>query len=213
MSNGAMALCWLACWIATGAAAQEWTVYAPAERDFQVLFPQPPSRATEAAGAVAFKARAEDIEYAVYRRDPRQEPIDDGARAIEQRLRREQDNERPVRRLGEDDGYFAADEPVFRIANMMSVHRLFVAPDRYYELVVRASREKFPEARNTARDFFGSFQAAGIGSVPLAGAPGVAPQELCKDRSNAFSRAFCEYRTCLQPGYFNHDYCKRLFGR
>ncbi|MBI3045324.1 MAG: hypothetical protein HYY78_21120 [Betaproteobacteria bacterium] len=213
MTRWTIALCWLACWVSTGAAAQKWTVYTPAERDFQVLFPQPPTRAAEAEGAVAFKARAEDIEYVVYRRDPRQDPAGDGARAIERRLLREHGDDRAVRRMGEDDGYPETEEHVFRITNTMSIHRLFVARDRYYELVVRSYLENFPEARNTARDFFGSFRAAGIGLAPATATPGVAPDVLCKDRSNAFSRTFCEYRTCLQPGYFSHPYCKQLFGR
>jgi hypothetical protein len=209
--KGSILLLWLACWASTGAVAQKWTVYAPPERDFQVVFPQPPSRTAGEDGAVAFRARDQDVEFSVYRRDPRREPVGNPAYTIQQRLQREHGDDRPVVRMSEDDGYPESEGHFFRVTNMMSVHRMFVAPDRYYELVVRSERELFVEARRTAREFFASFRAAGVAPAPGAATPGIAPDALCKGRSNAFSRTFCEYRTCLQPGYEKHPYCMQLF--
>lgn len=206
-------LCWLACCISSGAAAQKWTVYTPAERDFQALFPQPPSRTEEAAGAAAFRTKAAGIDYVVFRRDPRREPVDDAVRVMQQHLRAAADDERQAQRVGGDENDPRKSEVIFRTGNRMSVHRLFIGPDRYYELMVQSTREDFDDARSTAADFFGSFRASGIAFFPSGVASGVSPDVLCKDRSNIFSRTFCEYRTCLQTGYLNHPYCKNLFGR
>lgn len=210
MAKWTRVLCCLAiAGFSAGAAAQKWTVYSPQEKDFRVVFPQPPARAAVANGAVAFTATAERIEYAVYRRDPRLEPVENATRAMRQRLKRADDDERPVRRKKGEDDDPATTERVFQSGDRVSIHRLFVAKDRYYELVVRSSRQEASEARVTSRDFFGSFQMGGAVLAP-AGAAGVAPDVLCKGRGNAFSRTYCEYRTCLQPGYDKHPYCVKL---
>ncbi len=214
MTKWPAVLCWLAAGcVSTGALAQQWTVYAPPERDFQVVFPQPPSRASQAEGAVQFSAAAENMEYFVYRRDPRLQPVGNPARDIQQRLQRGDGDEQRVQRMSEDEGDPGTAEYIFRIGSKITIHRLFVAPRRYYELVVRSSREDHADARRAARDFFGTFQFAGAGAARLTATPGLAPDMLCKDRSNAFSRTFCEYRTCFQSGYEKHPYCMKLLGR
>ena len=213
MIRWALVSFWLACWASTVAVAQKWTVYTPPEKDFQVVFPQPPARTVGEEGAIAFKARDQDMEFPVYRRDPRRDPVGNPVIAIERRLQQEHGDDRPVVRMSEEDGYPESEGHFFRVTNMMSVHRVFAAPDRYYELVVRSEREHFVEARRTAREFFGSFRATGVGAAAGAATPGIAPDVLCKGRSNAFSRTFCEYRTCLQSGYEKHPYCRQLFGR
>jgi hypothetical protein len=212
MKTWTIALFALACGFSTGAAAQAWTVYTPAERDFQAVFPQPPSRADDGA-AVAFRSTVANIDYVVFRRDPRREPVGDAVRVMQRHLRAAADDERQAQRVGDEEADPRTTEVVFRTGNRMSVHRLFVAADRYYELMVRSTRQDFDEARGNARDFFGSFRASGIAFTPGAGAPGLSPDQLCKDRSNAISRTFCEYRTCFQAGYEKHPYCMTLLRR
>lgn len=208
MSIRLKAISFLLCWCATGALGQSWVVYAPPERDFSALFPAPPARTAEAEGAVAFSVTAENITFVVYRRDPRLQPIDNPAIDIQRRLRGDNDDIR-LRRLDNEEGDASGDEHMFMIRGIYSIHRLFMAEGRYYEVVVRSPREEFPTARRVARDFFGSFRMAGVGTGVDA-ATGVAPDVLCRDRSNAFSRAFCEYSTCLQSRHRGQPYCQKL---
>ena len=202
------AISFLLCWCATGALGQGWVVYAPPEKDFSVLFPAPPARTAEAEGAVAFSTAAENITFIVYRRDPRRQPIGNAANDILQRLRGV-DNEKRVARRGNEDEEASADEHIFITRGVFSIHRLFVAEGRYYEVVVRSPKEDFPTARRVARDFFGSFRMTGVAAGADAAA-GVAPDVLCKERSNAFSRTFCEYSTCLRSQYRAQPYCQKL---
>jgi len=202
------AISFLLCWWATGALGQGWVVYAPPERDFSVLFPAPPARTAEAEGAVAFSAVAENITFIVYRRDPRLQPIGNPVSDIQRRLRGDNDDLR-VQRIGNDEGDASRDEPVFLTRGMVTIHRVFVAEGRYYELVVRVHRDDFARTRPIARDFFGSFQIGSVVAAPGTSAT-VSPDVLCKDRSNAFSRAFCEYSTCLQSQHRAQPYCQQL---
>lgn len=207
----------LLCWLAIVALpeivlAQQWTVYSPPERDFRAVFPAPPSRVDAANGATAFTASAEGIEFTVYRRDPRREPLENVVGGMQRRLQADSE-EQQVRRAGADD-FDDKDalqaEHVFRTGNRWSVHRIVVSQGRYYELMMRTSRENFGDARHVARDFFGSFQAGAGALFPGGAIAGIAPDAACKGRSNVFSRTFCEYRTCFQPGYEKHPYCTKL---
>ncbi len=196
-----------------GATAQSWTLFTPPEQDFRVVFPRAPARTDEAGGAVAFTAKAEGMEYVVYRRDPKRQPIGNAGNDIRQRLQRDADDERPVQRIGEEGDGPAGAEHAFRLGSRLSIHRVFVAPARYYELVVRAPRDELSDARRAGRDFYGTFQLLDAGALAApAAAPGLAPDVMCQGRSNAFSRKFCEYRTCFQPGYEKHPYCAKLLG-
>jgi hypothetical protein len=196
----------LLCWTAA-ALGQTWTLYAPPEGDFRVLFPAPPARTVMADGAVAYSAAAENITFTVFRRDPRLQPIGNPASDIQRRLRGD-DDDMVIRRLGGKEGDARPDEYVF-LARGVSVHRLFIVEGRYYEAVVRAPRDEIGRTRTIARDFFGSFQ---IGSAPIAAGAlaAVTPDVLCQKRSNAFSRSFCEYSTCLKSQHRGQPYCQKL---
>jgi hypothetical protein len=196
----------LLCW-AAAASGQTWTLYAPPEGDFRVLFPATPTRAATADGAVAYSAAAENMTFTVFRRDPRSQPIGNPASDIQRRLRGDNDD-MVIQRLGGKEGDARPDEYVF-LARGVSIHHLFIAEGRYYEVVVRAPRDEIGRARTIARDFFGSFQ---IGSAPIvAGAPAaVAPDVICKGRSNAFSRSYCEYSTCLKSQHRAQPFCQNL---
>ena len=202
------AISFLVCWCATAALGQSWVVYAPPEKDFSVLFPAPPAQTAEAEGAVAFSATAENITFVVYRRDPRLQPIGSPVMDIQQRLRGDNDDIR-VRRLDNEEADASGEEHIFMTRGNYSIHRLFIAEGRYYEVVVRSPTEGSVTVRRVARDFFGSFRMAGVGTGADAAA-GVAPEVRCKDRSNAFSRAFCEYSTCLRSQYRTQPYCQQL---
>jgi len=213
MKKWTRVLCWLAAGcVATVAVAQEWTVYTPPERDFRVVFPQPPTRTTDADGATVFRAAGDDMEYFVYRRDPTRQPLGNTGADIRRRLAGDADDDPVVQRIGEEDDDPATALHVFRRGGKISVHRIVAAPGRYYELVVRAPRGQLGDARRAARDFYGTFQAQDAG-VAAGAAPGLAPDVLCKERTNVFSRVYCEYRACFQPGYENHPYCSTLIRR
>jgi hypothetical protein len=197
----------LYCWTAI-ALGQKWVLYAPPEQDFRVLFPAPPARTQEAQGAVAFRSSVPEASYVVYRRDPAQQPIGNVALQIQERLRGGNE-ERVVKRVRKEDGD-GPQEYVFQSpGGKVSIHRVFSAQDRYYELVVEIPREELGRTRATARDFFGSFQ---IGSAPVAAGAlaAVSPDVLCQKRSNAFSRSFCEYSTCLKSQHRGQPYCQKL---
>jgi hypothetical protein len=202
-----MAIGLLLCWTAM-ASGQTWTLYVPPEGDFRVLFPVPPVRSAEAQGAVAFSATFEPATFVVYRRDPVQQPIGNVALDIQGRLRGGNEEKR-VRRLGKEDGNGPQEYTFLSPGGMASIHRVFVEGGRYYELVVRVPREELGRTRATARDFFNSFQ---IGSAPVAAGAlaAVTPDVLCQKRSNAFSRSFCEYSTCLKSQHRGQPYCQKL---
>ena len=192
---------------ATGALGQNWVVYASPEGDFRVLFPAPPVRTAEPQGAVAFKATFSDKVFIVYRRDPAKEPLGNPARDIEERLRGGNEEKRVQRLTKKDED--GPREYVFGSRGIASIHRVFPAEGRYYELVVEVPREELGRTRLPARDFFGSFQ---LGSSPVAAGAlaAVSPDVLCKERSNAFSRGFCEYSTCLKSQHRGQPYCQKL---
>ena len=207
MTNRLRAIGFLLCGWAAGALGQAWVVYVPPEGDFRVVFPAPPARAAEAQGAVAFSARGESMTFTVVRRDPGQQPVGNAASDIQRRLRGD-DNDRRVERFGEDDAG-AEGEHVFVTGGTATIHRLFAAEGRYYELVVGMPREELRGARATARDFFGSFQV-GTALAAAGALATVTPDVLCQDRSNAFSRTFCEYSTCLRSQHRGQPYCQKL---
>jgi hypothetical protein len=196
----------LLCWTAA-ASGQTWTLYVPPEGDFRVLFPVPPVRSAEAQGAVAFSATFEPATFVVYRRDPAQQPLGNAAQDILQRLTGGNENVRVQKMSKKDDG--PPSEHVFSVRGVASIHRMFVADGRYYELVVRVPREELGRTRATARDFFNAFQI-GSASVAAGALATVTPDVLCQKRSNAFSRSFCEYSTCLKSQHRGQPYCQKL---
>jgi hypothetical protein len=209
MRAWAMALCWMAGWMWTGASAQSWIVFIPAERDFRALFPEPPVRSAEADGAVAFKASFDDVQYIVYRHDARSLGDVDPRSRIIQRLEAGGDT---AQQVSNEDGNSDPAEYVFRRGGVSSIHRVFARGGRYYELAVQSAHAAFAGARQTARDFFGSFQMT-VGVPWIRMRRGLTLDALCRDRTNAFSRAFCEYAVCLQPDYGHYPHCARLLAR
>ena len=203
--------------VATGSAhAQNWTAFSPPERDFRVLFPEPPSRSTARDGSTVFTAQVArteyDVKYAVYRLPPGARLIGNARTDIQQRLQaRARDEERGVSYVREDGGESGWERYVFRQGRAISVHRLVGQAGRYYELEVSMPRGSSELAINTARDFFNSFQPVGIGLPPVTSVV----QQIetwCKGRTDAFSQAFCRYSVCLQPGYEKYPHCATLAG-
>jgi hypothetical protein len=203
--------------VLSGAAqAQSWIVFVPAERDFRVLLPEPPSRNYLADGSHVFTSRVDreeyDITFSVYRLPARiSEPVN--ARAvIEKRVRARRDEERRAVvyvRDEEDDGPW--ERYLFRQGGLISVHRLAGHAGRYYELEVLVPRGSPAMAVRTARDFFNSFQVTGAG-LPPAGTIVQRIETWCQGRKDSFSHAFCQYSVCLQPGYEKYPHCSVLTG-
>lgn len=205
------------CLLAGSGYAQSWIAFVPLERDFRVLFPNPPQRTVEADGSVVFKSVFENGDtasaYVVYRLPSSFRTGMNARGTIQQRLQarlRDDDNLRYPRE--ENDGP-EWERHVFRYRNSVSVHRLVENRGRYYELEVILPRENIQATMHTARDFFDSFQMTGI-SLPSVGiAIGQRLEVWCRNRSDPFSRAFCEYSVCLQPGHDNYPHCRALLGR
>lgn len=196
---------------------QNWTAYAPPERDFRVLFPEPPSRSTAPDGSTVFTARLErneyDVKYSVYRLPAGSRLAGDARADIQQRLlARTRDEERGVRYVQEDGGEPGWERYVFRQGKAISIHRLVGRAGRYYELEVAMPRGSPELAVHTARDFFNSFQASGIG-LPSVTTVVQQIDTWCKARTDAFSKAFCQYSVCLQSGYEKYPHCTALLGR
>jgi len=195
--------------------AQNWVAFVPLERDFRVLFPEPPQRTVESDGTAVFKSahgnEGNSAVYAVHRLPHTFRPDMNARGTIEQRLQkriRDDDNLRYPRE--ENDGP-EWDRHVFRYRHFVSVHRLVENRGRYYELEVILPREKAQVAMHTARDFFESFQMTGI---PLATAGIAIGQRLdawCQNRTDPFSRAFCEYSAFLRPGHDKYPHCISVF--
>lgn len=201
-----MAVAGLALLCSGTATAQSWTLYVPPEGDFRVLLPGTPTRVDHRSGSVEYRVDAPQQRYSVFRHDPRRLAGKTAKADITERLG---DSDEYARNTGDDDGDLATNEFTFRIASMMTMHRVITDAGRYYELVVQAPSED-GLSRPLARDFFNSFQlGAGVGSrfPALTGLPG---PDTCQARSNAFSRRFCEYLTCLAPSSENHPVCKAL---
>jgi hypothetical protein len=188
------------------AAAQSWTLYVPPEGDFRVLLPGMPARVDHRSGSVEYRVDAPQQRYSVFRHDPRRLAGKTAKADITERLN---DGDQYARNTGDDDGDLAANEFTFRVGTMLTMHRVITDSGRYYELVVQAPSED-GLSRPLARDFFNSFQTgAGVGSIfpALTGLPG---PDTCQARSNAFSRRFCEYLTCLAPSNQGHAVCTGL---
>jgi hypothetical protein len=177
------------------AQAQNWIVFIPAERDFRVLLPEPPTRATAPDGSTVFRAHIErndyDIAFSVYRLPAGVRPLGDARAEIQQRLQaRTRNEERGVRYVPDEDPDKAWERHVFRQGKAISVHRL---------------------VGHGGRDFFNSFQVTGAG-LPSLGTLVQRIDTWCQSRTDAFSRAFCQYSVCLQPGYEKHAHCSALSG-
>lgn len=192
-----------ASWSGT-AAAQSWTLYAPAERDFRVLMPAPPMRMDLPSGSVEFRAEADQRQYSVFRHDPRR--VAGGNSAREDIIARLGNGDQTVRSGGEEAN-LAPNEFMFRVGGAWTMHRAIIESGRYYELVVKAAPDEQVSPQE-ARDFFNSFQSGSLGAVPvLSNLPG---PDSCQARGSTFTRRFCEYLTCLAPGTENHPVCKGL---
>lgn len=187
------------------AAAQSWTFYAPAERDFRVLMPASPMRMDLPSGSVEFRAEADQRQYSVFRHDPRR--VAGGTSVREDIIARLGNGDQSVRSYGQDDGELAPNEFMFRVGGAWSMHRAITESGRYYELVVKAAPDERVSPQE-ARDFFNSFQSGSLSAAPaLSNLPG---PDSCQARGSAFTRRFCEYLTCLAPGTENHPVCKSL---
>lgn len=212
MKKWAVGLCCLAAWMCTYAYAQNWTVYVPPERDFRVLFPEPPQRSDEGSGVVAFRARADEIEYTVFRHRGSWGPSEDPAGLVEARLRRALPEDTGVRRMREHEE-LTPGQYVFSIRKRFSIHRMVRSPFGFYELSVRAVEGRRRVAEQTAQDFFDTFQASGSGIFAAISSIGAAVDQFCKDRTDVFSRTFCELRKCFYSGYEKQPICTTIFGR
>jgi|SRR5688572_8995862 hypothetical protein len=198
------------------AQAQNWIVFIPAERDFRVLLPESPSRTTATDGSTVFTARVErndyDVRYSVYRLPAGARLVGNSRADLQQRLQgRARDEERGVRYVPDETGDARWERHVFRYGKAISVHRLVGHGGRYYELEVFMPRGSPELAAHTARDFFNSFQPSGL-ALPTMTTVVQHIDSWCKDRTDAFSQAFCRYSVCLHPGYEKYPHCGALAG-
>ena len=196
--------------------AQNWIVFIPAERDFRVLLPEPPSRSTAPDGSTVFSARVErnkyDVRYSVYRLPPGARLVGVPQTDLQQRVQaRVHNEERGVRYVQEDGGEPGWERYVFQEGKAISIHRLVGRAGRYYELEVAMPRGSHELAVHTARDFFNSFQPRGV-ALPSATSVVQEIDAWCKNRTDAFSQAFCRYSVCLQPGYEKYPHCTAVSG-
>jgi hypothetical protein len=196
--------------------AQNWIMFVPAERDFRVLLPEPPSRTSLADGSTRFTARVErndyDVSYSVYRLPPGTPLTGDARGDIQRRVQaRSRDEERAARYVADEDPDRSWERYIFRQGKSISVHRLVGHGGRYFELEVSMPRGSPDLAVHTSRDFFNSFQVTGM-SLPLLTTIDQRIDAWCQSRTDAFSRAFCQYSVCLQPGYEKHAHCPTLQG-
>ena len=195
--------------LAGGAQAQTWTFYVSPERDFRVLLPAPPTRVNTPSGSVEYRADTGAHQYSVFRHDPRR--VDNITAARNDIIQRLSADDRSVRNIGHDDTDLAANEFMFRVGSVSTIHRVFYDSGRYYELVVQAGPDD-GFSRQTARDFFDSFQMGSAGGFP--GFANLPAPDTCQSRGNAYARRFCEYLTCQAAGTENHPACAgvpRLF--
>ena len=199
------------------AAAQNWVVYVPVERDFRVLFPSPPSRSTAQDGSEVFRSRFESgddqIEYVVYRLPATYQALGTEAQQIQQRLQSRTRDDVAVRALHEEDAGPMWERHMYRYRNTTSIHRLVGAPGRYYELEVVMPRGRTVIALQSARDFFNSFQATGVSLPSLITGLGQNIANWCQTRTDPFTRAFCEFSACLQPGLEQNPRCAPFYRR
>jgi hypothetical protein len=203
--------------VLSGAApAQNWIVFIPAERDFRVLLPEVPSQSTAVDGSTVFTAQMERndnyVRYSVYRLPPGAQLVGDARVDLQQRLQaRVHDEERGVRYVNDEIADGNWERYIFRYGKAISVHRLVGHGGRYYELEVSMPRGSPELAVHTARDFFNSFHARGLALPPLA-RTAQRIDAWCQSRTDPFSRAFCQYSVCLQPGQEKYPHCSALTG-
>lgn len=196
---------WFAALFSCGAFAQSWILFVPAERDFRVLMPAVPTRPEPPPGSVEFRAAGGQRTFSVFRHDPRRATDINRARVyVEERLNDAGFSPSPV---DPDSGNLGPDEMEFRVGGSLNMHKVIVEAGRFYELVVQAPGDEGIN-RQEARDFFNSFQMGGVGLFPAFS--NLPTPDTCQSRSNAFSRRFCEYLTCLLPGYESHPVCASL---
>ena len=210
MKLSSVSLFVLAALLAGTAQAQNWVAFVPPEGDFRVLFPGSPTRNTEVDGSVAFKSMFDEVEYIVYRMPPGAPQIPDAQGELQRRIALRVGDDVHVRSVQDDNDDGEWQRYVFEVRRDISVHRLVQHGGRYYELQVRAGRDKRMLARHTARDFFNSFQLHGISLAAIGGTLVQRVEAWCQNRTNAFARAFCEYSVCLQPGYEKYPRCAAL---
>lgn len=198
---------WFAMFISSNVMAQSWILYAPPEGDFRVLLPAPPSRSNVAESGVEFHSIAGTERFSVIRYDARQAAAVDQARLIT--MRRIGDGDRQPRDVGYDKSDLLPNEFELRLGRSRSMHRIVLESGRYYELMVQSDDDD-GLSRDTARDFFNSFQM-GMGLGRGFGVLGNIPTpQTCQTRPNALSRRLCEYLTCLAPGQEANPVCVAL---
>jgi hypothetical protein len=210
---GKLLLLWL---LAAPVHAQNWIVFVPAERDFRVLLPEPPSRLSLPDGSTRFTSRVErndyDVSYSVYRLPPGTPLTGDVRGDIQGRIQaRSRDEERAARYIADEDPDRSWERYIFRQGKSISVHRLVGHGGRYFELEVSMPRGSADLAVHTARDFFNSFQVTGM-SLPVLTTIVQRIDTWCKDRTDPFSQTFCRYSVCLQPGSEKYPHCATLTG-
>jgi hypothetical protein len=190
------------------ALAQNWTLYAPPEADFRVVFPATPTRIViPSAAGVEYRAEGNGHRYSVFRHNPGQAGSLEQARALSEK-RMVGDDQRS--RGGQDESDLGPNEFAFRVGRVESLHRVVMESGRYYELVVQVEGED-RLSRQSARDFFNSFHL-GAGGVFARFFRNVPAPESCQSRVNLYSRRFCEYATCLVPGQESNPLCVALPG-
>jgi hypothetical protein len=199
------------------AAAQNWVVYTPQERDFRVLFPSQPARLPGNDGTVAFRAQAESgdrtLQYTVYRLPTSLRRVGDEAQDIEKLLQARLGDSVPVRRVREEEPANDWQRYVFEYSRSISVNRLVGSGGRYYQLEVLIPGRTGSAGIQTARDFFASFQASGISIPGLVSGLSQGFDSWCQGRTDPFTRAFCEYSVCLQAAFEQDPRCAALFKR
>lgn len=187
-------------------AAQQWTLYTPPEGDFRVLLPAPPKRLDLPGSSIEYRTEVDDLHFSVFRHAPAR--LQRGLQPREDIIERLYSiHDQYVRDIGENEGDLAGDEYMFRFGAMRSMHKVIHDGGRYYELMVQSTGDDgLP--KETARDFFKSFAATSSPQASVAAAlPG---PDSCQGRSNALSRRFCEYLTCLVPANQAHPVCASL---
>ena len=202
--------------LALPALAQNWVVYSPPEGDFRVLFPSAPVQSAETDGSVAFRAQQEIesdmIVYAVYRLPASVQRTGNDEIDIQQLLLARLGAD-PPRRVRADEVPADFQGQLFEYRRSLSVSRIAGAAGRYYHLEVVMPRKRAHLGMQTARDFFASFQTGGTGVPGITAGLTQQIDAWCQNRQDAFTRTFCEYSVCLQPGFAQNPKCAALLKR
>jgi len=201
--------------VTNGAIAQKWTAYTPPERDFRVVFPDPPVE-TQEAGSALYKT-GDEIEFRVYRHKGYLAPDADIPALLEQRLRNAFGEDRDVVRIINDDEIpEVAGQYVFRIGGgtgFYSMHRIARGAGYYYEVMVLSRVSNRGRAAQYAQDFFGTFYGGSGLLLPGIGTLAGVVDQICATRTDRLSRTFCELRACFGNANDPQSLCGRLFGR